>query len=426
MRSSVLRSGALLTGGNIAAGVFSYGFVIIAARGLGPDQFGSLGVLLTFLYFASSLVQGVATIVSRYAAVVGEDDREELTDLVRSSAFTVGAYSLAALLIYIALSPLINAELSIGSIGAVIVIGIVSVMRAVGAVLRGAVEGLLRFATSAASYTLEAITRFGLGLLLMAIGFSLLNATLVFAISSILLLAIPALALPVDWRSVFSHRPRRSDLTVTGQAYAVGGAFLLIAVLSQLDMVAAKYFLSAEVAGYYAAASNLIRAPFLMLAGGFASAMFPSVVQAGTRTPHGLRLLTVTAGAVLAGIVVVTTACYLAPRMIVGLLLGDEFLPLAQWLGIFAAGSSLPALLTVVTRFHMAQHSPLLVWSLGAGCALSIISLVVLHDSPLHMILASALGSLIPLVPLSASVIHSTGNTESDAGGSSQSDELQK
>ena len=426
MRSSVLKSGALLTGGNIAAGVFSYGFVIIAARGLGPDEFGSLGVLLTFLYFASSLVQGVATIVSRYVSVVGDENRSELTDLVRSSLLTVGAYSLGALVIYVAISPLITSKRDIGSLAAVSVIGIVAVMRALTAVLRGAGEGLLRFIVSAVAYTLEAMVRFGLGLALIAVGYTLLRTTLIFVASSLVLLAIPALVLPIDWRSILSRRPSHSEFTVTGQAYAVGGSFLLIAVLSQLDMIAAKYFLPGEVAGYYAAAANRVRAPSLMVAGGFASAMFPSVVRAGARSRHGIRLFYITVAAVLASVLLVTLVCYLMPEMIVGLLLGDEFLPLARWLGVFAAASSLPALLTVVTRFHMAEHSPLLIWSLAAGCALSIISLIVLHASPLHMILASALGSLIPLIPLSLSVLHSLRRPQPAAGEPAEPHEAQK
>ncbi|NLO05899.1 MAG: oligosaccharide flippase family protein [candidate division WS1 bacterium] len=401
MLSSVLKSGALLTGGTVAAGLLSYGFIVLAARGLGPEEFGSLGVLLTFLYFASAIVQGVTTLVTRYAALTSAEDRSAVTDLMRSATLTVGTYSAAGFVIYLALSPLIDSLLDIDNLPAVITIGVVCLLRAFTGVVSGGLQGLDRFGLMSLAIALESALRFALGLVLMTVGFTLLRSTSAYAVAAVVPTLIMALMLPMNWRRFFSERPRRSELAVTGDAFLIGGSFLLIALLTQLDMVAAKYFLSAEVAGYYAAASNLVRAPFLMLAGAFAYAMYPSVVRAGAYSHQGVRLLLTTSAVVLAAIAIATATCYIVPQTIVGVLLGADFMPLAGWLGLFAAGSAAPALLFVVTRYHMACRPTLLIWLLLVGLVVELVIILLLHTSPQHVILATALGSLTPLLPLS-------------------------
>ncbi|MGC9317126.1 MAG: hypothetical protein ACP5KN_03715 [Armatimonadota bacterium] len=246
----------------------------------------------------------------------------------------------------------------------------------------------------------EAGFRFALGLVLWATGFTLVRAVVAYLLSSLLRLAGYALCLPIDWRRFFASRLGLRETTITRRAYITGAAFCLLAALTQVDMIAAKHYLAADVAGHYAAACTLTKTPFLLLAGSFASVMFPSVVRTGSTTSEGLKLLAQTLGLVGGGIGLVVVVCSLLPEQIVTLLMGAEFRPLADWLPIFALLACAPGLLSVVARYYMVSHGSLLVPWLAIGLAAVVGSLALFHDSELHIAAAMAIGSGVPLLAL--------------------------
>jgi O-antigen/teichoic acid export membrane protein len=395
---TLVKHGSTLTLGNLVSGLLGYAFMIVAARGLGPADFGAFGALLSLFYVALAPIGAVNTLVAQNLVELRRDQPDaDITPLIRASMLTVILYSLGGLALYCAASPFIARALKIDSPSPVLLLGILCVVYAIAAVFRGALQGLMRFTALAVVGIAEAALRLLFLLGLAVVGLSLTGSLSTYLVAASATLVAAALILPIHWPAALPGMPRRDELRPTPHAHRTMFAFCVLAALSQLDMLAAKHFLPADAAGHYAAACSLIRNPFLMIVAGFAGAMFPSVVEARARTSAALRLLGTTAllSAVCLGAGV--AVCYLFPRPVVAAALGDGYLPLAGWLGTFALASCVPAALTVAVLYSVAVQSRVLVPVLLAGLVAETAALLVSHGTAQNIMEAMVLGNGVSL-----------------------------
>jgi len=402
MLRQLVKHGSVMTAGNVVAGLFSYAFMIIAARGLGPTEFGALGALLSLFYMASSLISAIITLVSRNVAEARARDPEvDITHLVRSPIITVGVHSIIVFAIYAALSPSLNRLLNIDNLPAVVLLGVFCVIAALNGVLRGSLQGVHHFGAVALAISCEALLRLLIGIVCFLIGFSLLGALLAYLCSTAICLFLTLPMVPLNWRRFFAPVADKAEIQTSRRAYSTALSFVAFAAITQVDMIAAKVYLSAADAGYYAAACNFVKTPFLLIAGSFAMAMFPALVGVRSGTRDGQRLLRITLLAVGACLGGATLICLWLAKPIIASLLGPAFLPLAPWLGLFALAACVPAILAVVMRYVLLSDMRLLVVALAAGTAAEISLLLLFHSTPVSVCGALFAGGVVALVLLS-------------------------
>jgi len=402
MLREILKYGSILTVGNIVAGILSLVFMIIAARALGPDDFGALAALLSLFYVAAlPLDGGIGTLVAQRIAKARSDNPQlDVTPIVRSAALQVGKLSLSALLIYLLLSSTIANFLKMDSPRAVMLLGFCGFIFSLYAVIRGALQGLRMFRTFAAGRVGEAFVRLAGLLALMPLRVSVTGALSAYAVGYLTMIPALGLRMPINWRAVLVPESMRASKGPTRHAYATGLAFVISAAIMQLDMVAARHYLPGDVAGYYGAACSLVKTSFSLVAVGFAMAMFPSVVAAGARSGAALRMLAAAIGASTLAMAVGVAACFLLPHQIITIVLAERYAPLAQWLGFFALASVAPALLGIITRYYIALHTKALLAALSAGLVLQIASFALYHATPQSLMVGLTLGNSLPLIGL--------------------------
>ncbi|GAC1502473.1 MAG: hypothetical protein NVS1B10_07230 [Candidatus Saccharimonadales bacterium] len=144
---------------------------------------------------------------------------------------------------------------------------------------------------------------------------------------------------------------------------------LSISVLYSSDIIVIKHFFSPNVAGQYAGVAAIGRIIFF-LTGPISLVMFSSVKLANT-TKHNLMLLRRSIFLLLAIGGLVAMFCGLFPRFAVSLLLGNKYLPAAQYLPSLAIALLLVTLANILLYFDLALR-------LKRSAAISIAGLILI------------------------------------------------
>lgn len=321
--------------GASAANALGYVLTVIAARVLGPAEFGAFSALLALI-----IVGNVAALAIQ--ATVARDIVRELP----TGDTVVGGLILAGLVggVLVAATPVISAFLSLSSAAPAVAAGIaIAAMTATGPAL-GTIQGRERFHALGAAVAAQAGLRVAGGLVGMAVSPTAAGALagmavgLLFAGVGIWLLAKP----PVHggsgvWPAAIS-------------TLGAGGLLLGFVVMTNADVVLARHVLSAEASGLYAAGAIFTKIAF-WLPQFVPLVAFPALADPNRRqSAMRLGLLAVAgSGAVL----IAVTAVFAAPA--VRLVAGSQYEELTSWVAGFTALGALFAVAQLLVYAHLAS-----------------------------------------------------------------------
>ena len=319
------RHGSMMAIFGLLGGFFAYLYQLSMGIMLTPVQYGmllSLTSLFAIIMIASQAIQTtLAKFTSKFRA---ENSLGKINYLWRFSLKRTLVFGAALFLALALLTPLFSRFLHIDNqLYPIVLFSSLILAFAVPANL-GVLQGLQRFFPLGFSTSFSAFLRFAIGASLVYLGFKLYGGLIPFLIANIIVFLI-TLSFLKDL-----DRAGNEKCEVSGLSSYTGLAFLAIfafAVLTNIDVVLAKHYLSPENAGNYSAISVLGRIA-LYAPMGVAVAMFPKtseLFEMGRGHRSILRkamLLTL----LLAGGVVIIY--WLFPDFIVNLLFGGEY-PLA-------------------------------------------------------------------------------------------------
>lgn len=172
---------------------------------------------------------------------------------------------------------------------------------------------------------------------------------------------------------------------------AVTGLFLL----STVDLLLARHFLSPDASGSYVAAATISKT-VLALPAALVSVVYPDLVRAwpdpAARGPALRRSLALVSGGAWAGALGVVAL----PRLVLGLLYGDAFDDAVDLVRLLALVAAVTSTATLLTYAALARSSRWL-WLPWVGAGLEVVLVARWHDSPLEVAGASA-ASVLPTV----------------------------
>jgi O-antigen/teichoic acid export membrane protein len=170
---------------------------------------------------------------------------------------------------------------------------------------------------------------------------------------------------------------RRLDV----RALSATVAFIAFALLSNLDIVLAKLFLSPEDAGHYAALSTLGKA-IMFLPGAVAVVLVPNAARARHTTGDAQRVLRIAALLVLVTTTLASLPAILAPELIIDLMFGAGYEGAVDGvLPIVGAGAGL-ALLNLLLVYTVAIADRRWTLLLAFGVLLQVAAISAFHGSP--------------------------------------------
>ena len=392
-----LHAGAIVLVGVIAVNAGNYLFHLLSARELGPASYSDVVSLLALAGLIGLPLGGVQVVVARTVArLAAAGDTPGLRAFFRLGLVATGIVSVAVGLTVVVFSPLIQDWLGIGSLGAIVVTGALTVPALLTPIALGVAQGLQRF--TLLSLSLAASTAVRLATLVFVLGLGL-GVTAVLAASlvgSLVALALPIVRLEGNLRGPRAARPALSRHALATSLLPVVIGLLAITALTTADVIVAKAVFDDHEAGIYGSAS-LVGRMILYLPAAIVTVLLPKVSARATRGEASGDILAASVGVTLAASALLTVAYAVLPGTVIRLAFGSAFDDASGLLYLFGIAMSGYALLNVLLIYHLARNATAMSWLLLAGAVLQLGGYMLVHDSP-RQLLAVSITTMVALV----------------------------
>ena len=391
-----LTGALILTVTMLGVSAANYVLNLLLARFLTPAEFGDANLAVNLVLAAAAAAATLQLLSARNGAIAdpqGIQARRRLTRWAWGVGATIG--------IGLALGSSILADTFNTSTPLLfVVIGLGIPVYLAQAVMRGALQGDLRLGRLAISYAIEAATRVGIALLMLALGFGVIGAAVAISLSFV------ASAIAARHRVVTAtrgdHVPEGNAQTQQGGLAAVSIAATILLVgqvaIANGDVVLAKAVMAPEAAGAYAAAAIIGRGLFF-LSWAIVHSTFPIVARATNRDERQRALIRALILVVSTCVVGVAGLALVGERL-APLLLGQGYAAAAEVLVPYAIATSLFAVANLVASLDLAAGRWLAPSALLLGAALQTLLLLIYGATPMSMAIAQvvAMGVTVVLV----------------------------
>lgn len=334
--------------------VGTYAFTMLAARLLGPGEYGAFAALMALILVIGVLQLGVQTAAARRIAAE-PDQVDAVAGAVLRVSWRVGLVVAASMLL---LSPVVDAVLKLDSIlSAALVAAVVLPMTVMGA-QAGILQGERRWAPLALLFLANGIPRLLLGTALLLWQPDTVTAMVSVAIGQWAPVIVGTIAL----RTVRHVAPeRRAAREVLREALANSQALLAFFALTNVDVVVARNLLAEHDAGLYAGGLILTKA-VLFLPQFIVVLAFPAMSTPRERRAALLRSMS--AAAALGALA--TVGAWLLSGLALVFVGGQEYAEIEGRLWLFGLLGTALALLQVLIYSVVARQgrrSILVVWA---------------------------------------------------------------
>jgi O-antigen/teichoic acid export membrane protein len=369
----------------------TYGFTILAARLLGPEEYGGVAAVMNLLLVVSVVALALqATAARRIAA-----EQSHVAQIERSVLRVGWLAALVAGGALLALSPVIEQLLRLESLAAAVLVGLTAVpVTAMGA-QAGVLQGERRWGPLGAVYVAAGVPR-----LLLGVGLLAWRPTELVAVAAV---AVGSLApVAVGWWALRSERASGAEAdhhrgrAILAESLVASQALLAFFALANLDVVVARNVLLPQDSGLYAGGLILTKA-LLFLPQFVVVVAFPALATVHER----LRALTASLAATAAIGGLGTAACWLLPDLALVFIGGAAYAEIADELWLFALlGTVLAALqlLVYAVLARRGRRTGLLLWvallamlgvGAGAGSVTGLVVRVLVVDGTLLVVLVA-------------------------------------
>ena len=306
--TSLARAGVLLGAASVLSTALGYGLTVLLTRSYGPAEYGALGALLGVGLIGGIPAGALQYVLARRTASAGLPAGANERAGLRLSV-TVGTV-LGGLVIV--LSPVADAFFHLGSPWPAVWLGVMLVPYSVQGAMLGGLLGHERYAAFAAGQVLTAVARFAAGVVTALLTLSVAGAMAALAVGTFAAAAgLWWLSGPASWSVPGRSRDLLADLARACSAIAG------VIVLSNVDLLLARHFLSPAESGAYALAALFGKA--CLWGAQFVPALvFPRLARDGSGRGLLLRSAAAAGGVGLAGILAAAVAAGPVVRAIAG------------------------------------------------------------------------------------------------------------
>jgi O-antigen/teichoic acid export membrane protein len=396
----LLRGGAVIAVAMGVMNVTTYAFTILAARLLGPAEYGALAAVMGVLLVVNVLSLGLQATGARRVSAAPHD-RAEIEREVMTTSY-VSALALGLLLLLA--TPVVAETLNLDSWGAAALIAVTVVPLSVMGGQAGILQGEARWGPLAGIYLAVGVGRLGFGAVALVVEPNTLGAMVGVTLGAFL----PVL---VGWLALRRPGGRRAHGARVGRRarWAAGGvlretlhnshALLAFFALSNTDVIVARSTLVEHQAGLYAGGLILTKA-VLFLPQFVVVVAFPSMSRQGS----GRRMHLLGLGMVLViGVLTVLAVAALSSLAVV-FIGGPEYAALQHRLWVFAVLGTLLVMLQLMIYDVVARQQQPMVFVVWAGMAVLLCSTPFLDTLTSLLTTVVGIDALLFLVLLLASL----------------------
>lgn len=386
-------AGAKVFGALVAWNVGNYAFFLLAGRLLGVDDYGLLAALLAVTVVASVPLGALQMEIARQVAGAGA---EEIGSTVYARALIRAAW-LGPLAAVLAAMVTVGVATAVETpvVGLALTFAAIAPMPALFLGL-GQLQGEHRFGAFSVGFATWGGARPILLLPLVAVGLGI-TAGLWATFGAVLLAALIAI-----WPTRERLARRRPPAPAAWGAFRRGTpvvAFGLagIAVLTNVDVIAAQVWLTPTEAGWFAAVAVLAKA-VILVPQATSTVLLPRIAaREAEAMPAGELLAIGVILALAAGLVGVLVGLTVS-EPILRLTFGEDFTGDAPLLAPFAFASGLLGALIVLVNHHVGRRSLRFAWAMGGLALAYLLALGILHDSAEQIVAVNIAAGVVGLV----------------------------
>ena len=282
LNNSFLSSSSIVFASSFVVNILNYIFTLAMGRLMGVEAFGEVATILSLFLVVSVPSAALAMLMTREVAFYIESGRsiKNLSLFLRRHVFTV---AFVLWLIFVLLVPLMSVFFHI-QYPIFIVFSVIIPLLAIGALQTGTLQGLQNFFILSKQSILNTLIKLILSVFFVWLGFSVLGVVfaLVFAQGVGLLYGYFAM------RKIFNSREGVDQVfdidqrAIRSLFFTILTTTFFLAALSNIDVLLAKHYLSATLAGQYSALSTLGKI-IIYGVGGFTTVLLPMASAAHAR-----------------------------------------------------------------------------------------------------------------------------------------------
>jgi O-antigen/teichoic acid export membrane protein len=337
------------------ANVLGYGYQVVMARLLRPEEYAVLTALFGILILESISSQVIQSATAKLAAQYrARDEEAALHAFVRRWAARVGGGAAAVGVLVALLSGALAGALALPALS-VALLGLTLFLALVFSFGLGLLQGLARFVWMGTALVAQAGGRLAAGVMLVLAGFGVdgafTGATAAIALS-LGVLAIPLIPL---FRAARGSTVKHELGPAETRFFALSAVVLLAyAALTNIDAVLARSLLGADAAGAYAGAITMGKIVlFAPIAIGFL--LLERTARAHARGEDTDRALYLALAFVLATSGLVALAYILLPEFIVPIVVGSQYPETPKIVGTYGVAALANALLNLWISYFIGR-----------------------------------------------------------------------
>ncbi|MBS3072723.1 oligosaccharide flippase family protein [Candidatus Pacearchaeota archaeon] len=369
--------------------VLNYFFHFAMARMLPIEQYGILVTLYSIIYILAVFTESIQLVISRYTT---EKNDGEVKNLVKKSSRKSLKIALYLFLVYLIaafpLSIILKIEYLLVALTGTIIFSSFLVP-----ITRGVLQGKKRFGSLGFNMISESVVKLSSAVLLVMVGWMVYGAIIATLLGTYfsLLLSFISLRDILKKNEIKSHNPG-----IYAYSAPVFIAIIAVIVFYSIDVIMAKIFFSAEMAGYYAVASMISKVIFFGTQP-ISKAMFPIASESkdGKNTKKIFKTALLFLGIlIIIGLLIV----FLFPNLLIKIFSGREIPQITNILILPAIATSIISLTNLNILYKLSQGKIKGCFYLPVFIVIEIILLSLFSYSLMAFSLALVASSLIFLI----------------------------
>lgn len=392
VRSGLGRATSIMVGLTLIGSAMNYASNIVFSHLLTTGSYGSLTALLAFVTIVAVPTGASQTVIAeRVTLMLSRGEQGQARYLIRHAGAHVLVIATIVTVVYCACIPLVKKLLGLEAVGPAIALAPLMFVTFLIPVAYGVLQGMERFVALGV-----ALLGVAFGRLLVGVPWTLLagggagGPLLGQALGSFLVLVLVAWLVRDHLIGSGSGAARTGLRRVPNtRALVAGGAFIAFALLSNLDVVLARLFLSPSASGEYAALVTIEKL-VIFLPAAVAVVMVPRATRAHHGEGSAAAVLRTAALLVAFTTLVVAIPAALLPELVIKTMFGAKYVGAAGGvLPIVIAGTGL-ALIYLLVVYTVAIQDRRWIWLLAAGVGAQVVGITIFHASPIEIAIVQA------------------------------------
>jgi len=368
--------------GSIFSAFLAFILNLFFARNLSTADYGIYASLLSFFTLvALTPAQSISTVIIKFATnFISQNKMGLATSFYKKTLKYLFMFSITLFVLISIFSFPIKEFLRIDNIWYIILTGVAVFVYYLYIPNGAFTQSLLKFSFISFALVSSAVVRLIAGIVLVTLGFRVFGA-----LAAIILAGITFFILYfIPIRKLFSKKEKNKDSIKVREilfyALPTGLSILALTSLTSMDVILVKHFFNSSQAGFYGGLS-LIGKVIFYFTGSIPLVMFPLVVKRRANGENIASLFYLAMFLVTIPSIAITSFYYVLPNFSISFFLGNNYLSIAPYLGMFGIFITIYSMLNVCINFFLSIGKTKVFIPVIVAMIIQVILIYIFHSS---------------------------------------------